>query len=283
MRPFVAMQVAFGLVVLFVGSLLVLSFAKLSSVNPGFASLERAADLDGTPSSASNRTQQRAALLEVLDRLRGRPRRRGGQLRPSSACSAGPGPTTSVCPAREHERIETTMAPVTHRVLRDDEDSAARRPRVRVPATWAATTPRPSSSTRRSRGRYFGAGPRGRPHARGRLRRRATTAAHHEVVGVVADTKIRPAQDGRRPRSTSCSGSRHRHRARARRAATRRALAARLRDEIRAAHPLFRVTTVTSQSAAVDQTLLRERLLALLPGSSPSSAWCSRPSASTAC
>src|SRR5207253_3137820 len=38
MRPLVAIQVAFGLVVLFVGSLLVLSFAKLSSVNPGFAS-----------------------------------------------------------------------------------------------------------------------------------------------------------------------------------------------------------------------------------------------------
>ena len=44
------------------------------------------------------------------------------------------------------------------------------------------------------------------------------------------------------------------------------ALAARLRDEIRAASPLFRVTTVTSQAAAVDQTLLRERLLALLSG-----------------
>jgi ABC-type antimicrobial peptide transport system permease subunit len=43
-------------------------------------------------------------------------------------------------------------------------------------------------------------------------------------------------------------------------------LAARLRDEIRAANPLFRVTSVTSQSAAVQQTLLRERLLALLAG-----------------
>ena len=72
MRPFVAIQVAFGLVVLFVGSLLVLSFAKLSSVNPGFAtsdvlllSLETVQRVDAR--------QQRAALLEVLDRLRGVP------------------------------------------------------------------------------------------------------------------------------------------------------------------------------------------------------------------
>ena len=80
MRPFVAMQVAFGLVVMFVGSLLVMSFAKLSSVNPGFAasnvlllSLETVQRVD--------QKQQRAALLQVLDRLRERPRRRGGQLR----------------------------------------------------------------------------------------------------------------------------------------------------------------------------------------------------------
>ena len=44
------------------------------------------------------------------------------------------------------------------------------------------------------------------------------------------------------------------------------ALASRLREEIRAANPLFRVTTVTSQAAAVDQTLMRERLLAMLSG-----------------
>jgi putative ABC transport system permease protein len=44
------------------------------------------------------------------------------------------------------------------------------------------------------------------------------------------------------------------------------ALASRLREEVRAANPLFRVRSVTSQAAAVDQTLIRERLLALLSG-----------------
>ena len=80
MRPFVAAQVAFGLVVLFVGSLLVLSFARLSSVNPGFAtsdvlllSLEAVQRVDVK--------EQRTALLAVLDRLRGVP----GVLAVSSA------------------------------------------------------------------------------------------------------------------------------------------------------------------------------------------------------
>ena len=44
------------------------------------------------------------------------------------------------------------------------------------------------------------------------------------------------------------------------------AIAARLREELRAATPLFRVTAMTLQSTAVERTLLRERLLALLSG-----------------
>ena len=43
-------------------------------------------------------------------------------------------------------------------------------------------------------------------------------------------------------------------------------LAARLREEVRAASQAFRVSTITTQSAVVDRTLLRERLLALLSG-----------------
>ena len=43
-------------------------------------------------------------------------------------------------------------------------------------------------------------------------------------------------------------------------------IAARLRDEVRAATPLLRVTSVTSQAAVVNRTVVRERLLALLAG-----------------
>ena len=72
MRPFVAMQTGFGLMVLFVGGLLVLSFARLSTVNPGFAtsdvlllSLETVQRIDPR--------EQRAALVQALDRLRAMP------------------------------------------------------------------------------------------------------------------------------------------------------------------------------------------------------------------
>ena len=72
MRPFVAMQVAFGLVVLFVGGLLVLSFGRLSSVNPGFA----ASDVLLINMETVRRVEaveQRAALFQVLDRLKAVP------------------------------------------------------------------------------------------------------------------------------------------------------------------------------------------------------------------
>ena len=44
------------------------------------------------------------------------------------------------------------------------------------------------------------------------------------------------------------------------------ALASRLREDVRATTRSFRVTSITSQSAVVERTLLRERLLALLSG-----------------
>ena len=91
------------------------------------------------------------------------------------------------------------------------------------------------------------------------------SAGHYEVVGVAADTRYdlrKPAAPTiyilLRPRS---NGTLH-----VRVAGDAVALAPRLRDEIRAASPLFRVTSVSSQSAEVDRTLLRERLLALLSG-----------------
>ena len=111
MRPFVAVQVAFGLVVVFVGGLLVLSFARLSHVNPGFAtsdvlllSLEAVHRVDPQ--------QQRTALLQVLERLRAVP----GVQAVSSAESnmLGRAWTHYVrLPGTERETLETTMVPVT--------------------------------------------------------------------------------------------------------------------------------------------------------------------------
>jgi hypothetical protein len=113
--------------------------------------------------------------------------------------------------------------------------------------------------------RYFGREPAVGRSFEGRFGMDNDDATQHEVVGVVADTRY----DLRKPAAPTIyiplplrrSGTVH-----VRVAGDAAALASRLREEIRAANPLFRVRSVTSQAAAVDQTLVRERLLALLSG-----------------
>jgi putative ABC transport system permease protein len=260
MRPFVAAQVAFGLVVLFVGSLLVLSFARLSSVNPGFATSDvLSISLDAVVRVDAR--ERRTALLQVLDRLRGVP----GVQAVSAAESnvLGRAWTHNVrVPGTANETIEATMNPVTQgffetmkipvligRVLvsRDmDTGSTA----IVVNEAFAT--------------RYFG-----RERAVGRtLEARfgdSEDKGVHEVVGVVADTRY----DLRKPAVPTIyipmplrfAGTVY-----VRVAGEPAALASRLREEVRAANPTFRVTTITTQAALVDRTLLRERLLALLSG-----------------
>jgi putative ABC transport system permease protein len=262
MRPFVAIQVAFGLVVLFVGSLLVLSFAKLSGVNPGFAtsnvllfSLEAVRRVDAR--------EQRAALLQVLERLRGIP---GVQAASSADYSAlGRAWTYNArLPGTEHDTIEATMAPVTPGFFET----------MNIPILAGRTFVRRDMETDLSKvivvndafaRRYFGGAPAIGRVFEGRFGLDNDTADRSEVVGVVADTRY----DLRQPAAPTiyillplrANGTIH-----VRVAGDPAALAPRLREEIRAGSPLFRVTSVTSQSAAVSQTLLRERLLALLSG-----------------
>ena len=110
--------------------------------------------------------------------------------------------------------------------------------------------------------RYFGREP-----ALGRTleARFAMNDGVHEVVGVVANTRYDlrkpPAPTVYIPLTQRGNGTAH-----VRVAGDPVTLAVRLREEVRAANPLLRVTTVMPQSAVVDQTLLRERLLALLSG-----------------
>jgi hypothetical protein len=113
--------------------------------------------------------------------------------------------------------------------------------------------------------RYFGRESAVGRTLEGRFAMDNDSAADYEVVGVVADTR----HDLRKPAAPTIyillpserSGTLH-----VRVAGDATALASRLREEIRAASPLFRATSVTSQAAVVGDTLLRERLLALLAG-----------------
>jgi putative ABC transport system permease protein len=259
MRPFVAMQVAFSVIVLFVGGLLVRSFVKLSNVNPGFAT----SDVWLVSWEAVQRlepNQQRVALLQVLDRLRDLPGVAAVSAAEFSVFSR-PWRNALPLPGTAHDTIEATMAPVTPGFFET----------MKIPLLAGRAFRRGDLDTENPTvvivnesfaKRYFGSEP-----AVGRQfdAHFGTAHAPNEVVGVVADTRY----DLRKPPAPTLYillpvqrfGT-----VQVRVAGDARTIAARLREQVRAATPLVRVTSVTSQATQVNRTLVRERLLALLSG-----------------
>ena len=258
MRPFVVMQVAFSLIVLFVGVLLVRSFVKLTSVDPGFATSDVLL-VSWEAVQRMERNQQRAAVLHVLDRLRDVPGVAAVSAAEDNVLSRF-GYNVPV-PGRASETIEANLARVTpgffetmkipilagRTFISGDFDTA--RPTVVIVNESFAT-------------RYFGVqAPVGR-----RLDIRwGGPPAPHEVVGIVADTRY----DLRKPPAPTIYvliplNSFNTLHVRVSGDAT--TIAPRIREEVRAATPLLRVTSVTSQSAMVNRTVVRDRLLALLGG-----------------
>jgi predicted permease len=259
MRPFVVMQVAFSLIVLFVGGLLVRSFVKLSTVNPGFA----VSDVLLVSWEAVQRLepqQERTALLQVIDRLRARPDVAGVSAAEFNVLGR-PWRSDIAVPGTSRERIEVTMAPVTPGYF-ETMKIPLLAGRTFVRGDLFGETPTMVVVNESFATRYFGRAPAvGRPIDA----RFGRTRAPKEIVGVVADVRY----DLRQPpaptiyillplRSFSTLHIRV--------AGDATTIAARLREEVHAATPLLRVTSVTSQAAIVDRTVVRERLLALLAG-----------------
>ena len=253
------MQVAFSIIVLFVGGLLVRSFVKLSSVNPGFE-MSNVLLLSWEAVQRLEPYQQQAALLQVIDRLRDLP----GVAAVSAAefnVLGRPWRHQFPVPGTARETIEATMAPVTPGYFETMRiPILAGRAFVRRDLdTEAPTVVIVNESFAK---RYFGGEPAvGRSfdarfgrHARaerGRRRRRGCSLRPAQAAGA-DDVHPAPAErfpDPARPRVRRCG-----------------AVTARVREEVHAATPLLRVTTVTSQDAMVDRTLVRERLLAVLSG-----------------
>jgi predicted permease len=258
MRPFVVIQVAFSLIVLFVGGLLVRSFVTLTSVNPGFVSDVLIVSWEPVQRIESN--QQRAAVLQVLDRLR--------DLRGVAAASAAefdvlgrPWRNEIPVPGTAREAIEVTMAPVTPGYFETMQiPLLAGRNFAR--ADFDRDDPTAVIVNESFAKRYFGREP-----AVGRLfdARFGRTRTPNEVLGVVADVRY----DLRKPPAPTIYMLLPLDSFRSlqiRVAGDAETIVARLREEVRAATPLLRVTSVTSQAALVDRTVVRERLLALLSG-----------------
>jgi putative ABC transport system permease protein len=259
MHPFVVMQVAFSLIVLFVGGLLVRSFVKLSSVNPGFATSDVLL-ASWEPVQRLEPNQQRAALFQVIDRVRDLP----GVAAVSAAefnVLGRPWRNNVSVPGTAHETIEVTMAPVTHRYF-ETMQIPLLAGRTFVRGDLDTETPTIVIVNESFAKRYFGTEP-----AVGRMVdvRFGRTRAPKEIVGLVADVRF----DLRQPPAPTIYMLLPLDRFQTlhvRVAGDATTIAARLRDDARAATPLLRVTSVTSVAAMVNRTVVRERLLALLSG-----------------
>ena len=262
MRPFVAAQVAFGLVVLFVGSLLVLSFARLTGVNPGFAASDVLLISTETVQRVDAK-QQRTALIQLLDRIRTVP---GVQAASSADYNViGRAWTYGIRVAgRPNEAFDTIMAPVTPGFF-ETMGIAVLAGRSFVARDIEAEQSNAIVINDAFARRYFGREPAVGRTLEGRFGMDNDKSDRYEIVGVVADTRY-DVRQAAAPTLYILLPPERKGTLHVRVAGDAAGLAARLREEIRAGSPLFRATTVTSQAAVVGQTLLRERLLALLSG-----------------
>lgn len=258
MRPFVVMQVAFSLLVLFVGGLLVRSFVNVSRVNLGFATSDVLL-VSWDPIQRLEWHQQHAALIRVLDRLRDVP----GVAAVSAAefnVFDRAWRNTLVIPGATNETIEAAMSPVTpgyFETMRIPLVSG----RTFVASDFDVEQPTAIVVNESFAKRYFA----GEPAVGRTLDAGFGTPSPKEVVGVVADVRY----DLRKPPAPAIyillplNGFDILH---VRVTGDATAIGSRLRDEVRSVSPPIDAVSVTSQSAIVNRSVVRERLLAQLAG-----------------
>jgi putative ABC transport system permease protein len=258
-RSLVAAQVSFSVAILFVAGLLLLSFGRLSSVDLGFSK-------DGVllvtidQSDLQDPNAGRAAAGALLDRVRAVP----GVL--DASLSAWPlfsqGGWISRVRVAGHESDPTSPAhlPVSPGFFKTmGMRFVAGRDFTR--ADGEPPEPRAVIVNEAFVRRYFDHGP-----ALGRVYDRVgqPPAVPQEVVGVVGDVR---GPDLRSPATPTVyvplSGL---GRLEVRAADDPRALVAAVDRAVRSAHPALRIAGISLQSALVANSLLRERLLALLSG-----------------
>ena len=260
MRPFVVAQIAFGMIVLFVGGLLMLSFVRLSRVSPGFAS----ADVLLLTLDSSRKEEiapRRVATFEALDRLRAMP---GVEAVGAAEFNMlGQAWThTFQAPGTQYAGIEANMKPVsdgffeamsirlidgrsfTRRDIDSDQSAS-----IIVSETFARLYfGQENAIGRRLEGRFGSALGRTTSEISALPRTRSTTSAASGAH------RVHPAAE--RERETIY----------VRATALHEGVSARLRDAIQATSPLLRVSAMTPQSVLVGQTVLRERMLLLISG-----------------
>jgi putative ABC transport system permease protein len=258
-RSLVAIQVSFSLAVLFVATLLLSSFERLIRVDPGFATdgvLLAAID----PGTLRDPEILRTAGLQLVERVRDVPGvadasisawplfSGGGWISSVRVPGQGPDPVSPPhLPVSPHF-FETMRIPILEGRDFEARDSAPIEPAAVVVSQAFVR-------------RYFGGG-----GAIGRVYERVGQGrpVHQEVIGVVGDVR---QDDLRNPAPPMVYVPlRGIGTLQVRAAADPLALRTTIEREVRATHLSFRATEFSLQSALVANTLLRERLLALLSG-----------------
>jgi predicted permease len=261
LRPLVAVQVGVAFVVLFLGLLLVSSFGRLAAFDAGFD--KQGVVLFDVDAKDLRKGGARALAVwrELEDRVRGLA---GVEAAGSSTWGlfSGSGWSEEVrFPGREtgdEEPYYLAVSPGFFETLRM-RLLAGRdfRPADADPEQPTAVVVNESFARR-----YFPG-----EDALGRRFARVETSKEllpQEVVGVVRDAKYRSLREPTRPTVYLPLRAEGSATLEVRAGGDPLAIAAAVREEIGRVHPGFRVVDVNTQAALVDETLLRERLLAVL-------------------
>jgi predicted permease len=262
-RPLVAVQIAFSLSVLFVASLLLMSFARLARVDIGF-NPERIVSIAVDAPQIRERLDRVNLGMQLLERVRTTPGVADASLSAWPLFSEG-GWTSSVLipgqPPDDHDSVHLSVYPRFFSTMgmrlvagRDfeDRDVVNASPTAELPIVVNEAFAR----------RYFGAEPAvGRIVQRRADNRGVTT---QRIVGVVQDTKYNDPREAAPTTVFVAVGGFGSLIVRLDRESP--AIVDSVRRVVKETHPAIVVNSVTMQSTLVDNTMLRERLLALLSG-----------------
>ncbi len=265
LRPILAAQVAFSLTVLFLAGLLTLSFVRLTRIEIGF----RAAGLSlvGVRGDLQlDGPKQRALVDEILSSVK---RIRGVDAASASAWALfeGSGWSSGVrISGRPIDRTEVYYLPVSPGFvaamgipLLEGRDLESRD---------GAVDPTTAVLVNQTFVRRFFPGERAVGRDFGRTEERDRLQPQH-VVGVVGDAKYRELREPAPPTvyvPLGGFGPFHGVTLQVRSAVPIARLLPQLRSELSRVHPGLEIGDVADQKVLVDNTMLRERLLALLAG-----------------
>jgi putative ABC transport system permease protein len=259
----VTAQTAFSFLVLFVAGLFLASFAKLVRSDLGFDQNNLVVIAVEAKELQEGGQKAVAAWRELLDRLRGIPGVQSASLSGWSLFEGSSSTQTLRIPGRAAEAFEPHYLPISARFIETM--------RIRLiegrDFEWRDIQQQPPSAVIVNESfarRYFpGESPLGKRFFRVG---RGNTLIAQDIVGVAGDAKYASVRDAPPPtvyeplRPDSWAS------VQVRTHLEPGTFAAMLQNELPRVHPAFRMTNVTLQATLVDDTLVRERVLALLSG-----------------